>query len=162
MLNAAGDAFAKTALNKAVRDLNKTGEQYAENSIEAAQLRAKKLLDDRMKLARQLKTAKVKLEAETHQVINNLTDTQAEELLIAKWVTPLIDELATMPETVLHRLEQRLEAIRTKYANNLIELDTQIRSSENRLTEMLGRLTGADSDMQGIKALQELLGGTHD
>ena len=162
VLNAAGDAFAKTALNKAVRDLNKTGEQYAENSIEATQLRAKKLLDDRTKLARQLKTARVKLEDETHQAINNLTDTPAEELLIAKWVTPLIDELATMPETVLRRLDQQLEAIRTKYANNLIELDTQIRSSENRLTEMLGRLTGTDADIQGIKALQELLGGTHD
>lgn len=161
VLNAAGDAFAKTELNKIVRELIKTGKQYTEDSIEAAQIRAKKLLDDKTKLAKQLKTAQAELEAETHQAITNLTDTQAEELLTAKWITPLIDQLATMPKTVLYRLAQQLEAMRAKYADNLVELDTQIRGSENHLTEMLGRLTGTDADIQGIKALQKLMGDNH-
>lgn len=162
VLNAAGDGFLKGALNKAVRELNKSDEEYAEDSIEAAQIRAKKLLDDKTKFSKELKTAKSELEAATHHAINNLTQAQVDELLICKWVNPLIEELATMTGTVLNRLEQRLRAIRTKYSNNLIELDTQIRESEKILNEMLGQLIGMDADIKGVKGLQNIFGGANE
>lgn len=159
VLNAAGDAFAKTELNKAVRLLAKTGETYAEDSIEAAQIRAKKLLDDKTKLTKEHKAKATELETATHEAIENLSDAEVEELLVAKWVTPLMTDLLSMPETVLRRLEERLKALRTKYSNNLVGLDASIERSEKRLSEMLGGLTGSAADLEGLEALQGLLGG---
>lgn len=159
VLNGAGDAFAKNDLNKAVKALTKSGETYAEDSIEAAQIRAKKLLDDKTKISKEHKAKAAQLEAATHEVIKDLLDVEAEGLLNAKWVTPLMADLLTMPETVLRRLEKRLEALRSKYSNNLVWLEARIDRSEERLSEMLGGLTGSVADLKGLEALQGLLGG---
>lgn len=158
VLNAAGDAFAKTELNKAVKVLTKSGEAFAEDSIEAAQIQAKKLLDAKTNLTKEYKAKAAELEATTHEIIENLSDSEAEDLLVAKWVTPLMADLLTMPETVLHRLEKRLNSLRTKYSNNLVELESRIISSEERLSKMLGNLTGATADVEGLEALRGMLG----
>lgn len=159
VLNAAGDAFSKTELNKSVRALRKSDESYATDSIEVAQIRAKSLLDDKTKLVKKHKAKAAELEAATHEVINNLSNVEADELLISKWVNPLIADLQTMPETVLHRLKKRLKALRAKYSNNLVDLDSSIQENEQRLSGLLGNLTGSATDIEGLEALRGLLGG---
>lgn len=159
VLNASEDGFLKGELNKAVKLLLMSGESWADDSPEAVQIRAKTLLDEQGKARKQLKAASSNLEAATHEAIENLSDVQIEELLHAKWVEPLITQLITMPSTVLHRLEQQIQALRTKYATSMVGLDEEIQQVENDLGEMLGLLTGSKADVDGLSALRQLLGG---
>lgn len=160
VLNARQDAFAKGELNKAVRALTKSGLTYEDDSLEATQIRAKAILDQKTKLAKDHQTAMAALEAATHQAIYNLTREQIDELLRAKWVQPLVTQLLTMPSTVLRRLENSLKAMTDKYEVDMVGLETDMRETEANLSVMLGALTGAKSEVEGLQALQGLLGGS--
>ncbi|MEW6875962.1 type I restriction-modification system subunit M [Trueperella pyogenes] len=162
VLNTNGDGFAKTVLNKEVKSLPKLakGDSWPEGSVEYIQITAKRLLDDQAKLKKQLKAASEELEAKTSQTIENFTDAQVDEVLTAKWITALMDGLTTMPSLALRDLAEKVQALHDKYAVALTSLDTQIEKTERELGELLGSLTGSDTDMQAVTSLQQLLGGT--
>lgn len=162
VLNASEEAFVKGELNKAVKTLLKSDESWVEDSLEAVQIRAKQLLDDKDKTRKQLKTAAMELQAATHEAIVNLTDCQIDELLHTKWVEPLMIQLNTMPSTVLRRLERLVEALREKYASPMACLADEIGQAERELGEMLGSLTGSTVDLGGVKTLRNLLEGSHE
>ena len=158
VLNDAGDAFAKTELNKAVTRLTKGRQSWSEESMEAAQIRAKKLLDRQTKVKRDQKAAAGELEQATHEAIKELSDQQVDLLLADKWIKPVVDQLGDLPLEVLRGLEDRLEALRTKYGTPMVGLAEQIKKCEQELVPMLRRLVGNDDDMEGVKALRALLG----
>ncbi|OFP83745.1 type I restriction-modification system subunit M, partial [Corynebacterium sp. HMSC059E07] len=89
ILNDKQDAFKKTELNKAIKDLPKLakGETWPEDSTEAAMLSAKALIAQRDKLKKNLKAAQEQLEKDTHATIEALTEAQVDEVLTAKWIT---------------------------------------------------------------------------
>lgn len=162
VMNEAGTAFAKGPLGKAVAALKKTRQTWSDDSPEGIQLSAKKMLDSKTGLDKNLKAAKAKLEEATHEAIKGATEDQIDELLVAKWIDPLIGELSTMPSTVLLRLEKQVRDLRAKYAVGLVDLDQQIQQTEVKLGGLLVSLTGSTSDVSGLKALQEILGGHRD
>src|SRR5699024_5341400 len=88
VLNNKQDAFKKTELNTAIKDLPKLAEDetWPEGSTEAAMLSAKALIAQRDKLKKNLKAAQEQLENDTHATIEELTDTQVDEVLTAKWI----------------------------------------------------------------------------
>ncbi|MGP6174264.1 type I restriction-modification system subunit M [Corynebacterium sp. A21] len=159
VLNEKQDAFKKTELNALVKLLPK-GATWPEGSIEEIQLRAKQLLADQTNVKKALKEAKAQLEKKTIATINGLTDEQIDEVLTHKWITALVDDLATMPTLALTRLATRVEALHNKYAVSLAELDTTIHDNERELGELIGSLTGSEADMQAVTMLQQLLGGS--
>lgn len=162
VLNANEDGFLKGELNKAVKALSKSGQIWSSDSPEAVQIRAKQLLDEQGKAKKQLKAAAAGLEAATHTAIENLTKEQTGELLTAKWVGPLMSQLNTIPSTVLRRLDRQVQALRDKYSVSLVRLGKEIQQTERELGEMLGSLTGPAADVDGLRGLQNLLGGAHE
>lgn len=163
VLNDKGDAFAKTALNKAVKLLPPLlkGETWADGSIEHIQITAKKLLDEQTKLKKQLKEAAEELDDRTYKTIESFTDTQVDEVLTAKWITRLMSQLDTMPSLTLRELENTVRALNDKYAVALTDLNNQIEQIEQELDELLGSLTGSATDMEAVSTLQQLLGGSN-
>ena len=103
ILNDKQDAFKKTELNKAIKDLPKLakGETWPEDSTEAAMLSAKALIAQRDKLKKNLKAAQEQLEKDTYATIEALTEAQVDEVLTAKWITSLMDDLREIPGHVL-------------------------------------------------------------
>lgn len=164
VLNDKQDAFKKTELNKAIKDLPKLakGETWPEGSTEAAMLSAKALIAQRDQLKKNLKTAQEQLEKDTHATIEALTDVQVDEVLTAKWITALMGDLREIPGHVLAGLSARVQALHDKYAVALTDLDVQVRETEQELAGLLSGLTGNAADMQALAALQELLGGGRD
>lgn len=164
VLNDKQDAFKKTELNNAIKDLPKQakGETWPEGSIEATMLSAKALIAQRDKLKKDLKAAQEQLEKDTYVTIEALTDAQVDEVLTAKWITALMDDLREIPGHVLAGLSARVQALHDKYAVALTDLDVQIRETERELAGLLSGLTGNAADMQAVAALQELLGGGRD
>ena len=164
ILNDKQDAFKKTELNKAIKDLPKLakGETWPEDSTEAAMLSAKALIAQRDKLKKNLKAAQEQLEKDTYATIEALTEAQVDEVLTAKWITSLMDDLREIPGHVLAGLAGRVQALHDKYAVALTDLDVKIRETEQELAGLLSGLTGNAADMQAVAALQELLGGGRD
>lgn len=160
-LNEKQDAFKKTELNALVKLLPKDA-TWPEGSIEEIQLRAKQLLVDQTKVKKTLKDAKAQLEKNTIATINELTAEQVDEVLTHKWITALVENLATMPMLALNRLAARVQELHDKYAGSLAELDSTIHTTERELGELIGSLTGSDADMQAVATLQELLGGSNE
>ena len=56
-------------------------------------------------------------------------------------------------------LIDKVKDLSHKYETTFAEVDEQIRTEESNLSQMLGQLTGNDSDMAGIHELMDLLGG---
>lgn len=161
VLNEKQDAFATAALKKAIKELPKLpkGQAWPEGSVEAVMLSARTLIEQRDTLKKDLKVAQQQLEADTYATIEALTDAQVDEVLTAKWITALMDDLRDIPGHVLAGLAARVQALHDKYAVALTDLDVQIRETEQQLAGLLGGLTGNTADMQAVTALQELLGG---
>lgn len=164
VLNEKQDAFATAALKKAIKELPKLpkDDAWPEGSIEAAMLTAKALIQQRDSAKKELKAAQEQLENDTHATIETLTDVQVDEVLTAKWITALMDDLREIPDHVLAGLSARVQALHDKYAVALTDLDVQIRETEQELAGLLSGLTGNAADMQAVTTLQELLGGGRD
>lgn len=164
VLNEKQDAFTAAALKKAIKDLPKLpkGQAWPEGSVEAVMLSAKALIEQRDTLKKDLKVAEKQLEADTYAAITALTDAQVDEVLTAKWITALMDDLRDIPGHVLAGLAARVQTLHDKYAVALTDLDVQIRETEQELASLLSGLTGNTADMQAVTALQQLLGGDRD
>ena len=91
--------------------------------------------------------------------ITGLTDAQVNELLHLKWITPLSLELATMPIAVISQLTSKVQALADKYAVTYSQVANEIKTTEQELAQMMGKLTGNEFDMQGLAELTSLLKG---
>ena len=122
VLNDAGDAFAKTKLTAAVKKLLRTRQAFAEDSIEARQIRASELLDAQASLKKEHKAAVESLETATHAAIKDLSDIQVDALLTAKWVEPIDTQLANLPVIALAKLDSEIQHLRDKYSVAMVDL----------------------------------------
>lgn len=131
-----------------------TDEEIATKQKELASLQ-KKLKS----LKREVKVQELSMEERTRELIGTLTDEQVYELLEAKWVTPLMDNLNTLPQSSIERLIKKVNALEEKYRDTYADVAEQISETERELDAMLGQLVGDEFDMLGIAELRKLLGG---
>lgn len=160
-VNEAGDAFVASKIKTAAKLLR--GEMQTDpgdsDSLPAKLDTAVRLFDEERNTKRALKTARADLEERTKTAIEGLDDDQARFMLSAKWIEPLIRDIAGMPDAVIKSLESSVHTMSNKYATTYADIDEQIRSAESELVDMLEQLTGNEYDMKGIKELASLLGG---
>jgi len=120
-------------------------------------------VSDRLRIAkRQVKQATAELDVKAKEAVEGLTDEQAQELLAAKWITPLCEQIMAMPNVAIDDLVKKIEALTQKYEVTYSDVTSQIEEAERSLCQMLGDLVGNDYDMAGIAEFQRLLGGASD
>ncbi|MCI6574113.1 MAG: type I restriction-modification system subunit M [Arcanobacterium sp.] len=163
-LNDNSDAFVTVAVTRRAKEILKSTrrDELAEGSAEFAAVRAKELLDEKKQLDKELKSANLKLAEDTKVAIENLPEQMVEPLLVAKWVTPLIEQLNALPVTLISELEARVAALAKKYATTFASLEAEIAATQRELAQMLEGLTGSDTDMKAVNELRELLGGSNE
>lgn len=159
LLNDDNSAFVTKDLNKKIRELSKNQLDYKEDTLEYIVLRVGTLLDDERKLKRDIKKQTDDLHALTKQTIENLSDSEALELLEQKWITPLCESLSSMPINIINTLVSKTTALSEKYAVTFSDLSNEIKDAETSLSSMIDDLVGDDYDMKGLKELKSLLGG---
>ncbi|MEE1209566.1 MAG: type I restriction-modification system subunit M, partial [Parafannyhessea umbonata] len=155
-LNDAGDAFVASKLRKAVKELRSDGDQ---DELADQVEKARSLLDEQKTAKKEQKSLSAKLEASTKSSIEALSDQRARELLDAKWNRPIEEGISALSRAEIDSLIDKVKCLSHKYETTFAEVDEQIRTEESNLSQMLGQLTGNDSDMAGIHELMELLGG---
>ena len=130
-----------------------------EESYKAKIIAANTLIDEEKTLKKAVKEAAIALHLNTKTTIEGLSESQVNELLHLKWITPLSAELAAMPSVVISQLTSQVQALADKYAVTYAQVVSEIKTTEIELAEMMGELTGNEFDMQGLNELTNLLKG---
>lgn len=152
-----GDApYTKNRVLAYKKKLQKTFE-FPEDSFEAKMVRADELMDEEKQVKKEVKEKADELHFLTKTTIENLTDDQVRDLLYLKWIEPLSVSLQKIPETIVSGLEDAVQKLAEKYEVTYMDLDRQIKESENTLSAMMDELTGDEYDMKGIAEWKALL-----
>ena len=144
-------AVAKEA--KQIRSAMKKGAAFAEDSPEQILLRVDELITEEKAVKKALKSAQSALEDQTRQTIEQLSDDQVQKLLEAKWISPLMQNLYSLPDAILAALTDKVKALSTKYDVTLAGLEAEIKQTEASLTAMLDQLTGNPYDTAGLQEI---------
>lgn len=172
-VNDAGDAFvpkeAASALAVALEDAGVNvknakariteGLKQPEDSLAYKLASYLSMVDEEKELKKQIKTERVALEQLTCKTIESLSDEGVHELLVAKWIEPLVAELESMPACVVSELTHAVEALAEKYELTYASISNQISEVEQELCAMIDELEGNEFDMAGLAELKKLLGG---
>ena len=128
-------------------------------TYEGKVVKADRLLVEQTALKADIKAKSNALHLKTKTTTEALTDEQVNELLHLKWITPLSRELAAMPSAVITQLTSQVQSLADKYAVTYSQVDSEIKTTEQELAKIMGKLTGNEFDMQGLAELTSLLNG---
>ncbi|CAD6366070.1 hypothetical protein SHEWT2_00733 [Shewanella hafniensis] len=156
------DSFVNAAMSKEAKALLKAQKvhgDFASDSLEAKIIQVAALMDEEKELKKAIKDASIALHLNTKSTIEYLNNEQVNQLLALKWIKPLSDQLAAMPNEVINRLTSEVQALADKYAVTYSQVASEIKTTERELAEMMGELTGNEFDMAGLSELTSLLKG---
>lgn len=158
--NAAGTAFAPAGLTRRVTELtyDKERDEHDEELLDVLR-EALEEVNTAKKLTAEKKRLAQELDDETKAAIESLTDEQARDLLEVKWVRRVFESFGEVVDKELNALVSEVERLDAKYATTLGEVEETIQSTQRELAEMMSKLRGPESDMAGIAALVEMMGG---
>ena len=149
--------FKKVAIR--AKEIVKEKIEVEKDSIEEILLKVNKLQETEKNLKKEVKNGTEKLIDDSKKSIENLTDSEINELLKIKWIDTLSDKLNDLSNEVISNLVKKIEAISSKYSETLIDIDKQIKKEEKELSSMIDELTGSEYDMKGLEEFKSLLGG---
>lgn len=159
LFNDDNTAFVNSEVSKMAKTLNKTKAIYGEDTVEYQIKKVATLIEKEKSLKKEIKIENEKLLAKTKQTIESLTDEQVPELLKEKWITPIITSLNELPNEIVKELVSKISNLANKYSLTLVELESQIKKSENSLSTLIDELEGNEYDMKGLEELKTLLKG---
>ena len=151
------DGFINAEVSKFVKKLK--GQHFEEESIEAKMITIAEAIDEEKELKKTVKNQQSKLEVASKEAIENLTDEEVLVLLEKKWISPLIASLQKLPTTTLDELASKLQKLSKKYDTTYLDLDKQIKETEESLANMIDDLDADEFDKKGLLELQKLLRG---
>lgn len=150
--------FNKTEINKYLVNL-KSKVSFEEGTYENIIVRANSLINEEKNLKKVVKGKTEKLELKTKTTIEGLSDEQVKTLLEIKWIKSLVDNLYSIPSTIVNGLVSKITALAKKYDNTYFDIETEISETEKELCSMIDDLCGNEFDMKGLGEFKKLLGG---
>ena len=155
-LNDTNDAFVFKNIKAVVKSLKADGE--SKELIESLE-KVEKLNNEEKKLKTEIKQGEDELHLETKAKIENLSEEEINNLLHEKWSKPIYNGILDLSDDMIKAFTKDVEALSTKYAITMDDLEKEIKETEKSLANMLAELTGSERDMEGINELIKLLGG---
>ena len=155
-LNDTNDAFVFKNIKAVVKSLKADGD--SKELIESLE-KVEKLNNEEKKLKTEIKQGEDELHLETKAKIESLSEEEVNNLLHKKWSSPIYNGILDLSDDMLKAFTKDVEALSTKYAVTMDDLEKEIKETEKSLASMLSELTGSERDMEGINELIKLLGG---
>lgn len=124
--------------------------------------RVNTLIEKEKKLKKNIKEKTWTLHMLTKETIEGLSNENVLMLLELKWIQPLCASLAVLPMCIINDLVAHIKTLADKYAVTYIELEEQIRESEEALSKLIDDLEGNEFDMLGLREFQKILGANDD
>lgn len=132
---------------------------FPDDSFESKMVKVATLLAEEKELKAHIKVEKNTLHIKTRETIENLTKEQIFELLVLKWIVPIVISLNKLPETTITQLSNKVQQLADKYAITYSDVAKEIKAAENTLSSLIGDLEGNEFDMKGLNELKSLLKG---
>lgn len=152
-VNEAKDAFVPAEVRKEIRA------KTAELEVISVLHEYDQLNNEEKTLKKKIKDESNKLHLQTRAAIEKLERQQVLELLEEKWITPLIDEMNKLPESIINDFVTALYTLSSKYTTTFADVEAQIQETEATLVSMIDNLKGNEFDMAGLQAFKNLLEG---
>ncbi|WP_235998631.1 type I restriction-modification system subunit M [Cysteiniphilum marinum] len=150
--------YSKGKINSYLQTLRAAFE-FDPETFEGKVIRVDQLLAKQAEIKADIKQKTDALHLKTKTTIEGLSDEEVNNLLHLKWISPLITELASMPNSVITQLTSRVQAMADKYAVTYSQVANEIKTCEQELAQIMGELTGNEFDLQGLNDLASLLKG---
>lgn len=150
--------FSKTSIKKRITSLRRAAD-FEPGSLEEILAEAERELANASEAKKSAAEQYDALHEKTKEVIENLSDDEVRELLKVKWVDSVMADFNSIPDIELARLSEAVKHLDEKYSTTMSDVQVEIATAESALVSMLGQMTGSEKDMEGMRALQEMLGG---
>ena len=158
-LNEDNTAFVTKDIAKKIKAL-KSEPKSAETQeliIKLSQVEA--LSKEEKELKSQIKTETAALHAKTKTTIEELSDEQVKKLLEIKWIKSLVDNLYSIPDTIVSGLVAKIKSLAEKYNTTYFDIEAEISETEKELCSLIDELCGNEFDMKGLSEFKSLLLG---
>ena len=152
------DADDNTKMDKAKikKDAKAKGDEIeADTKAKLKQMVA--LWDEQTKVNKAIKAAKIKLEADTVNAIQNLTDEEVKHFLHEKWITPVQSGIIATASEVVEMLIKQIEALSAKYAISYNDLNAELVTAQDELSCLISDLTGDEYAIRGLNEFKNSL-----
>lgn len=137
----------------------KNGVEFEEDSYETILMKINNTNESLKEEKKKFKVVNEKLNKETEEMIQSLSDTDIHSLLIKKWINPICESIEGLSTKLIDNLIKDLNQLNRKYESSLLDIDSQIRETEKELSSMIDDLDANEYDKKGLLELQKLLGG---
>ena len=117
------------------------------------------MLLEEKELKSQIKTETAALHAKTKTTIEELSDEQVKKLLEIKWIKSLVDNLYSIPDTIVSGLVAKIKSLAEKYNTTYFDIEAEISETEKELCSLIDELCGNEFDMKGLSEFKSLLLG---
>ena len=117
------------------------------------------LSKEEKELKSQIKTETAALHAKTKTTIEELSDEQVKKLLEIKWIKSLVDNLYSIPDTIVSGLVAKIKSLAEKYNTTYFDIEAEISETEKELCSLIDELCGNEFDMKGLSEFKSLLLG---
>lgn len=144
---------------KEVKDLKKKGIDIDEDSFEEKILKIADLDENIKAIKNEIKDIALKLETDSKQYIETVSDEDAITLIEKKWISVLCDKINDLPDKLITDFVSMIMKLIKKYETTLLNIDDEIAETEKYIASMIDELTGDEFDMQGLNAFRALLLG---
>ncbi len=128
----------------------KLGHEFDTDTEEGKIINIKKKLEQKAIMNKTIKEFTQELEQKAIDKIINLTDKEVDDMLIKKWIHPVMTHIDENVKQVLMKLVKGLEEWNEKYKYPMPEIDEEINKTNLDLCAMLDKLSGSSADMEAI------------
>ncbi len=105
---------------------------FEEGSFEATLQNVIELQDEEKQLAAIVKKAEKELHLKTKQVIESLSDEEANELLEKKWIVPVVEQLNQLPDVLFTQLIKHVTGVADKYSETFEDVSKELAAVETK------------------------------
>ena len=158
-LNDDNTAFVTKDIAKKIKALKSEPKTAETQELIVKLLKVEALSKEEKELKSQIKTETAALHAKTKTTIEGLSDEQVKKLLEIKWIKSLVDNLYSIPDTIVSGLVAKLTAIAEKYDTTYFDIEAEISQTEKELCSLIDELCGNEFDMKGLSEFKSLLSG---
>ena len=158
-LNEDNTAFVPKEVSKLVKPYAKGKVKPEQGSIDEILVKVNSLIENEKSLKKDIKTLQTNLHNYTKDFIENLSDDSAIEALKAKWITPIYEGIMLLPDSIVSALEKKVNSLTKKYSVTMLNIESDLKQSEQEFCSMIDDLEGSEFDMLGLKEIQKMLKG---
>ena len=141
--------YSKANVNKYIKVLQSKF-KFEEDTFESKLTTVNDLFAEEKAVKAELKAAIAERDAKTIEIIEHLSDEEVYDLLVKKWIIPMVSAISELPNTIIKEFIKKIEHLEKKYATTYFDIADQIRKAKTELSGMIDELTGSEFDMKGL------------